>query len=97
MKRTLNLALTALTVALLAVPADAQGRRSSGRTPDAKLLERFDRDDNGWPDREERAAARVAAQIQNISGELKSSYQGSQVTYTATPDGANWAVTWKTT
>ena len=46
---------------------------------------------------EERAAARVAAQIQNISGELKSSYQGSQVTYTATPDGANWAVTWKTT
>ncbi|MGC6487689.1 MAG: hypothetical protein ACON4Z_08600 [Planctomycetota bacterium] len=46
---------------------------------------------------EERAAARVAAQIQNITGELQGSYQGSKVTYTATPDGSNWAVTWKTT
>ena len=48
-------------------------------------------------EQEERAAARVAAQIQNISGELKGAYQGSKVTYTASPDGSNWAVTWKTT
>lgn len=47
-------------------------------------------------EQEERSAARVAAQIQNISDELRGSYQGSEVTYSATPDGANWAVTWKT-
>ncbi len=45
---------------------------------------------------DERAAARVAAQIQNITGELKGSHAGSKITYTATPDGANWAVTWRT-
>ena len=43
----------------------------------------------------DREAARVAAQIQNISGELRAGYQGSEVTYTASANGGDWSVTWK--
>lgn len=45
-------------VALLALPLDAQRRRSPGRTGDKQLLKKFDGDNNGWLNREERDAAR---------------------------------------
>lgn len=50
---------------LLAGPVLAQrgapppGGPPQGRTPDVELLDRFDKDENGWLDREERIAARA--------------------------------------
>lgn len=44
--------------ALLALPLDAQRRRSAGRTGDKQLLQKFDSNKNGWLDRDERDAAR---------------------------------------
>ncbi|MHC5066476.1 MAG: hypothetical protein ACYTG5_21175, partial [Planctomycetota bacterium] len=55
----------ALTGMLLAMPvlaqrgADAGGPQRSTRTYDAELLKKFDLDQNGWLDREERDAARA--------------------------------------
>ena len=58
--RTSNASVLAASaaVALLALPLDAQRRRSAGRTGDKQLVEKFDTDGNGWLNREERDAAR---------------------------------------
>mgnify|MGYP002050474912 FL=1 len=55
---TASVLAASAAVALLALPLDAQRRRSAGRTGDKQLVEKFDTDGNGWLNREERDAAR---------------------------------------